>query len=137
MKRSRKDPESSSQPPKAAAGEEPRHYFKEMRFQQLRSFCEVARFGSFAGAARALHVSRPAIWQQIRSLERELDASLVVRQGRKAELTGDGLALLDNALLTPLAEACRELQRDDFMLMVAPLVIEGGTGSPVNPIAVF
>ena len=48
-----------------------------------------------------------------------------------------GLALLDNALLQPLAEACGEEGRYEFMLMVSPLKIAGGTGSPVNPIAMF
>lgn len=78
--------------PKATA---PRHYFKEISLPQLRGFCEIARRGSFAGAAAALHLSRPAVWQQVRALERELGASLVQRRGRKAELTEDGLALLD------------------------------------------
>ena len=27
--------------------------------------------------------------------------------------------------------------RDEFMLVVAPLPVKGGTGSPVNPLAVF
>ena len=48
-----------------------------------------------------------------------------------------GTALLDNALLEPLAEACREENRDDFMLVIAPLRVIGGTGSPANPLAFF
>ena len=48
-----------------------------------------------------------------------------------------GLPLLDNAFLDPLAEACAEEGRWEFMLNIAPLHVRGGTGSPVNPIAVF
>ena len=48
-----------------------------------------------------------------------------------------GLPLLDNALLEPLADACTEEGRDDFMLVIAPLKVIGGTGSPANPLAVF
>ena len=48
-----------------------------------------------------------------------------------------GVGLLDNSLLEPLASACHEEGRFEFMLMVAPLKVVGGTGSPVNPIAVF
>ena len=48
-----------------------------------------------------------------------------------------GIGLLDNALLEPLAEACAEEGRYEFMLTVNPLRVVGGTGSPVNPIALF
>ncbi len=48
-----------------------------------------------------------------------------------------GIALVDNALLQPLAEACAEEGRYEFMLTFAPLPFVGGTGSPVNPIALF
>lgn len=48
-----------------------------------------------------------------------------------------GVVLLDNALLQPLAEACAEEGRYEMLLCVLPLNIQGGTGSPVNPIAVF
>jgi kynurenine formamidase len=44
---------------------------------------------------------------------------------------------LDNALVQPLAEACAEQGRYEFMLTIAPLRVEGGTGSPANPIALF
>ena len=48
-----------------------------------------------------------------------------------------GVALLDNALLQPLAEVCAEESRYEFLLTINPLNVIGGTGSPVNPIAVF
>ena len=48
-----------------------------------------------------------------------------------------GLPLLDNANFERLAATCAELGRYEFMLTVAPLVVLGGTGSPVNPIATF
>jgi kynurenine formamidase len=48
-----------------------------------------------------------------------------------------GMALIDNCALAPLARACAEQGRYDFMLTVAPLVVTGGTGSPTNPIATF
>jgi kynurenine formamidase len=48
-----------------------------------------------------------------------------------------GVALVDAVVLEPLAEECRRQQRDQFMLLVLPLVINGGTGCAVNPVAVF
>ena len=48
-----------------------------------------------------------------------------------------GLPLLDNALLEPLAKACADEGRWEFMFTVNPLNIPGGTGSPANPIAPF
>jgi len=48
-----------------------------------------------------------------------------------------GMCLLDNLDLEALSRACREQGRSEFLLVVAPLVAAGGTGSPVNPIAIF
>jgi kynurenine formamidase len=47
-----------------------------------------------------------------------------------------GLPLLDNANFDALSEACANAGRWEFMLVIAPLVVLGGTGSPVNPIAI-
>ena len=52
-------------------------------------------------------------------------------------LAAMGLILLDIPALEPLVELCEELNRSDFLLTMAPLRIKGGTGSPVNPIALF
>jgi len=48
-----------------------------------------------------------------------------------------GMPLLDNANFERLADVCAETGRYEFMLVIAPLVVNGGTGSPVNPIATF
>jgi len=48
-----------------------------------------------------------------------------------------GLHLLDNLELEPLAKACIDEGRWEFLFMLAPLVLERGTASPVNPIALF
>ena len=48
-----------------------------------------------------------------------------------------GVHMFDNCNLEALAEAAAERNRWEFLLMAAPLPIRGGTGSPLNPIAVF
>ena len=48
-----------------------------------------------------------------------------------------GLFLLDYLQLEDLAALCEHLGRWEFLCIVAPLRVPHGTGSPVNPIAVF
>jgi kynurenine formamidase len=55
----------------------------------------------------------------------------------KCALAGMGIHLLDNLRLDRLADACAERSRWEFLFVVAPLQIGGGTGSPVNPIAIL
>jgi kynurenine formamidase len=52
-------------------------------------------------------------------------------------LVAMGLWLIDNCDLEELASTCEHLDRWAFLCSVAPLRIRGGTGSPVNPIALF
>lgn len=52
-------------------------------------------------------------------------------------LVGMGIHLLDNLRLDLLADACAERGQWEFLFVVAPLQIGGGTGSPVNPIAIL
>ena len=52
-------------------------------------------------------------------------------------LVAMGVHLLDNLDLSGLSATCATHSRWEFLLTVAPLPIEGGTGSPVNPVAVF
>ncbi len=48
-----------------------------------------------------------------------------------------GIALVDNVELAELIQVCRAAGRYEFLFMVAPLVVPGGTGSPVTPLAVL
>jgi DNA-binding transcriptional LysR family regulator len=69
--------------------------FKEIELRQLRSFCLAATQRNFATAAVELGLSRPAVWQQVRALERALGTTLLQRRGRAVELTAEGRVLLD------------------------------------------
>ncbi|WP_433473902.1 LysR substrate-binding domain-containing protein [Spirillospora sp. CA-142024] len=55
--------------------------------RRLRVLREVARQGTIAAAARALHLTPPAVSQQLAALEREADVRLLEREGRKVALT--------------------------------------------------
>jgi kynurenine formamidase len=48
-----------------------------------------------------------------------------------------GVPLLDNLQLEALAAHCAEVKRWTFTFVISPLNIPRGTGSPVNPIAIF
>ena len=48
-----------------------------------------------------------------------------------------GIHLIDNAYLEDLAAACAERRRWEFLLTLAPLRLQRGTASLINPIAMF
>ena len=48
-----------------------------------------------------------------------------------------GVNLFDNLDLEPLAETAGRLKRWEFLFMAGPTPVQRGTGSPINPIAVF
>ena len=52
-------------------------------------------------------------------------------------ITGLGINLLDNQDLEAVAVTAAKLNRWEFMLTIAPLVVPGGTGSPANILATF
>jgi kynurenine formamidase len=52
-------------------------------------------------------------------------------------LAGLGMPILDNLDLEQLARVAKELKRSTFLYVGAPLRVRGGTGSPLNPLAVF
>jgi len=48
-----------------------------------------------------------------------------------------GSPLFDNCDLEAVAETAARLNRYEFMFTAAPMAVPGGTGSPLNPIAIF
>ena len=48
-----------------------------------------------------------------------------------------GVHIFDNCDLEELGDVCAEKKRWEFLLTASPIPVEGGTGSPLNPIATF
>jgi kynurenine formamidase len=61
----------------------------------------------------------------------------VIQPVHALTLVALGVHLLDNLSLEPLAAACAARNRWAFQFVVAPLVLERGTGSAVNLLAIF
>lgn len=71
-----------------------------MELRHLRYFIAVAEEGSLTVAAeQRLHTAQPSLSRQIRDLEYEVGAQLLVRSARGVELTQSGRAFLDHARL--------------------------------------
>jgi DNA-binding transcriptional LysR family regulator len=70
----------------------------------------VAAHGSVAGAASALHLSPPAVSQQLLALERETGAGLIDRSGRQVRLTAAGKLLAAHG--ERVAAQLRQAERD-------------------------
>lgn len=61
---------------------------------QMRGFVAISKLGSFTQAARAIHLSQPALTVQIRQLEQTLKVKLVDRNTRSVALTRIGRDLV-------------------------------------------
>lgn len=72
----------------------------------LEAFVALAEERHFGRAATRLHLTQPAVSQQVKRLEKELGADLVERNPRGVRLTAAGLRLLDKArgVLADVAE---------------------------------
>ncbi|MFP5021252.1 LysR family transcriptional regulator [Pseudonocardia phyllosphaerae] len=80
-------------------------------WERLRVFDAIAEHGSVGSAAEALHITGPAVTQQLRKLERETGSKLVEPDGRGIRLTAAGYVLARHAreVAGSVADAQREL----------------------------
>jgi len=75
-----------------------------MTLHQLRIFESVARHLNVTRASQELHMSQPAVSQQLKLLEQQCEARFIVRIGQGVELTERGQAFLD-AIRSIVAQA--------------------------------
>ncbi|QOT73968.1 LysR family transcriptional regulator [Sphingobium fuliginis] len=66
-----------------------------LRFKLLRSFVRVGELGSITRAASELNIAQPALGLQMRSLEYEFGAQLLIRTSRGVKLTPSGEVVLN------------------------------------------
>ena len=81
-----------------------------MHLDELESFIQVARLGSFSAAAQQLHISQPAMSKRIQSLEHHLGVTLFDRLGKRVKLTPAGELLVVNA--TAMLDLSKDMERD-------------------------
>jgi DNA-binding transcriptional LysR family regulator len=93
---------------------------RNVTLRQLRTFAEVARRQSFTAAAKALHLTQPAVSMQMRQLEDAAGLPLVEQLGRRIHLTDAGRELL------PYAGGIADLLREAEDAMNALQGIGGG-----------
>ena len=67
---------------------------RNLNLDQVRSLIEVIERGSFTDAAKHLHLTQPAISQQIRELENRCGLQLVERVGKRVIATPAGRELI-------------------------------------------
>ncbi len=86
---------------------------KNLPMELLRAFITVAQFKSFTKAGELLGRSQPAISLQISRLEKLLDETLIIREGKKIELSGAGEQFFDyaNQILTLNDQAISEFSK--------------------------
>lgn len=101
-----------------------------MDILHLSYFLEVARQKSFTKASQTLRVSQPSISKVIKTLENELNVTLLERTGREIELTDAGKAVFEKAqhvvlefqdLTSELGEIFN-LQRGEITIGLPPMV---------------
>jgi DNA-binding transcriptional LysR family regulator len=68
-----------------------------MQWRKIRSALEVAKHSSFTRAADHLHVSQPALSEQVKQLEDSLGFPLFLRTSRGVEVTEKGRTFLHEA----------------------------------------
>jgi DNA-binding transcriptional LysR family regulator len=70
---------------------------RNVTLRQMKVFAAVARHLSFTRAARELHLTQPAVSQQVKLLELEVGLPLFEKIGRKVQLAPAGVELLHYA----------------------------------------
>lgn len=112
------------------------------RWEQVRQQGEWMFIGNAAGSHASL-----ALWLK------ERDVAVIGSDGvsdvmpsgveglinplHELVLVGLGMPILDNLDLDAVAAAAIERNRWEFLFVGSPLRVEGGTGSPMNPLAIF
>lgn len=67
---------------------------RNLNLDQLQTLIAIADLGTFAAAAQALHLAPPTVSLHIKELESRMQAALLIRGRRHAELTLAGEALV-------------------------------------------
>ncbi|WP_138416720.1 LysR family transcriptional regulator [Aquibacillus sediminis] len=101
-----------------------------MELRQLNYFLEIARHQSITKAAEVLHISQPALSKMIKSLEQELQMTLMVRSNKTSEITDAGMVVMQYAKkineqladMSTVLNELTELERGEIHIGLPPII---------------
>ena len=103
----------------------------EVELRQLEYFYNVGAFENFTRAAQELQVSQPSVTKAIKSLESELQLTLIDRSQKRISLTKEGEMLLKHAkkIMQDVERAIKEMnkfkkQKDTIIKFGLPPMVE-------------
>ena len=113
--------------------ERPSHTGAFMDLDLARTFLEIVRYASLAGAAEKLHITQTAVTARLQKLESLLGVTLFIRNRAGARLTPEGEAFVvyANQLLQTWEAARRDLPRPEGLHQMLHI---GGEVSLCNPL---
>lgn len=101
----------------------------------LRTFCTLVESGHFTRTAEQLHMTQSGVSQQIRKLEQQLGAELLIREGKQFTLSDAGQRLYSEALsvLQSLSELEQSVAEDDPHSGLVRVFSPGSVGLKLYP----
>ena len=103
----------------------------EVELRQLEYFYKVGTFENFTRAAQLLHVSQPSVTKAIKSLEAELQLTLIDRSQKKISLTEEGKVFFEHTkkIIQAIEDAqqdmqCFKLQKNNVIRFGLPPMVE-------------
>jgi DNA-binding transcriptional LysR family regulator len=113
-----------------------------MELKDLQAFCVLADEMHFGRAAERLNISQPPLSRRIAALEEELGVKLLARTSRKVELTREGEAFMEEALIIlrrveAAADYAREVARGEAGRLKIGFVQSAMAGQLPNAIRLF
>jgi len=98
------------------------------KLEWFAALAALVEHGTFTAAARALHISQPALHAQVRKLSDALGVPLYVRQGRRVALTEAGMRAA--AFARELDRRTHDLMHElDASVARDPVVLAAGEGA--------
>lgn len=94
-----------------------------MNFEYLQSFYVTVNCNSISKAAAALHLTQPGLSMQLKNLEQEFGASLLIRSNKGVELTEEGKVVFNYAdtilsIKQNIKRDLKSLQQDNPKLII-------------------
>lgn len=94
-----------------------------MNLEYLQSFYMTVKYNSISKAAAALHLTQPGLSMQLKNLEKELEAKLLIRSNKGVKLTEEGKVVYNYAdtilsLKGNIERDIKNLQQDKPRLII-------------------